>query len=191
MISFLSLEDINRKYSRELQEAATRIIDSGWYINGDELAKFEHEYAEFCGSRYCIGVANGLDALTLTLRAWKEMGKISEGDEIIVPANTYIASLLAITENKLKPVLIEPDCQTYNISAKNIWRALSCKTKVILPVHLYGQIAPMDEICLFAKEHDLLILDDAAQAHGTELNGIIVGAWGDATGFSFYPGKNL
>ncbi|MBN3171873.1 DegT/DnrJ/EryC1/StrS family aminotransferase [Pectobacterium brasiliense] len=191
MINFLSLRDVNRKYREELHNAAKRVIDSGWYINGSELSCFERKYKEYCGVKHCIGVANGLDALTLTLRAWKEIGKITDGDEVIVPANSYIASLLAITENKLKPVLIEPEHQNYNISSKNILKALSPRSRVILPVHLYGRLAPMDEISQIAKEHNLLVLEDAAQAHGAEFKGIKAGAWGDAAGFSFYPGKNL
>lgn len=158
---------------------------------GSELTSFEQEFAEYCGAKHCIGVANGLDALTLTLRAWKEMNILQDGDEVIVQANTYIASILAITENNLKPVLIEPDSKTYNLSVAGIEKALTSKTKVILPVHLYGQISPMLEINKFAKEHNLLVLEDCAQAHGATINGVKAGSWGDAAGFSFYPGKNL
>lgn len=191
MISFLDLKSINNRYQKELKEACSRVIDSGWYIMGEELNLFEKEFSEYCGVRHSVGVANGLDALILTLRAWRELGKIRTGDEVIVPANTYIASILAITENGLKPVLIEPDAGTYNLNKENIIKAVTNKTRVILPVHLYGQICPMDEIMNAAKDAGLLVLEDSAQAHGASLNGIKAGAWGDASGFSFYPGKNL
>lgn len=191
MIPFLDLKAINEQYREELIIAATRVIDSGWYIHGAELKAFESEFAAYCGTKHCIGVANGLDALTLTLRAWKELGKLKEGDEIIVPANTYIASILAITENRLKPVLVEPDENTYNIDPKLIEQAVGARTKVILAVHLYGQLAAMPEINDIAEKHGLLVLEDSAQAHGAQLNGTKAGAWGDASGFSFYPGKNL
>jgi dTDP-4-amino-4,6-dideoxygalactose transaminase len=191
MIPFLDLKSLNAKYREELISAATRVIDSGWYIQGQEVAAFEQEFAEYCGTRFSIGVANGLDALTLTLRAWKELGKLKEGDEVIVPANTYIASILAITENHLKPVLVEPDEATFNICPKNIAKAITPNTKAILAVHLYGQMAPMPEIMALADSHNLLVLEDAAQAHGASINGRRAGNWGHAAGFSFYPGKNL
>lgn len=191
MIPFLDLKSINSQYREELVEAATRVIDSGWYIQGAELGAFEHEFAGYCGTRHCIGVANGLDALTLTLRAWKEMGKIKDGDEIIVPSNTYVASILAITENGLKPRLVEPDESTFNLSAEGIQAALTANTKAILIVHLYGQLAPMPEIISLADRQGLLVLEDAAQAHGATLDGRKAGSWGHAAGFSFYPGKNL
>ncbi|MBE0448559.1 MAG: DegT/DnrJ/EryC1/StrS family aminotransferase [Actinobacteria bacterium] len=191
MISFLDLKAINAQYRDELVAAATRVIDSGWYIHGTEVKSFEQEFAAYCGTEHCIGVANGLDALTLVLRAWKELGKLNEGDEVIVPANTYIASILAITENRLKPVLVEPDPQSYNIDPANIRVALTEKTKAIVAVHLYGQLAAMPEIMAIAEEHNLLVLEDSAQAHGAEANGKKSGNWGNASGFSFYPGKNL
>ncbi|MEZ8120603.1 DegT/DnrJ/EryC1/StrS family aminotransferase [Vibrio splendidus] len=191
MIPFLDLKSINQQYQQELKEACARVIDSGWYIMGNELAAFEQEFAAYCGTQYCIGVANGLDALTLTLRAWKELGRLQTGDEVIVPANTYIASVLAITENDLVPVLVEPDENTFNLNTSNIQSALTEKTKAILPVHLYGQISPMDEIMNLANEHQLLVLEDCAQSHGAEIKGKKCGAWGHAAGFSFYPGKNL
>ncbi|UOE85842.1 DegT/DnrJ/EryC1/StrS family aminotransferase [Vibrio splendidus] len=191
MIPFLDLKAINNQYADELKEACARVIDSGWYIMGNELNAFEQEFAKYCGSKYSLGVANGLDALTLTLRAWKEMGKLQEGDEVIVQANTYIASILAITENKLKPVLVEPDTDTYNLSPEAIKAAITLKTKVILPVHLYGQISPMLEIMKIAKENNLLVLEDCAQSHGALIDGKKCGSWGDAGAFSFYPGKNL
>ncbi|NLQ18974.1 DegT/DnrJ/EryC1/StrS family aminotransferase [Marinomonas sp. M1K-6] len=191
MIPFLDLKAINAQYRDELVEAATRVIDSGWYVQGTEVKAFEQEFAEYCGTKLCIGVANGLDALTLTLRAWKEMGKLKEGDEVIVPANTYIASILAITENRLIPVLVEPDMATYNICPINAEAAVTEKTRVILPVHLYGQLADMPAIMDIASRHNLLVLEDSAQAHGASINGIKAGNWGHASGFSFYPGKNL
>ncbi|MEZ8412227.1 DegT/DnrJ/EryC1/StrS family aminotransferase [Vibrio splendidus] len=191
MIPFLDLKSINQQYQQELKEACARVIDSGWYIMGNELAAFEQEFAAYCGTQYCIGVANGLDALTLTLRAWKELGRLQAGDEVIVPANTYIASVLAITENDLVPVLVEPDEDSFNLNTSNIQSALTEKTKAILPVHLYGQISPMDEIMDLANEHQLLVLEDCAQSHSAQINGKKCGAWGHAAGFSFYPGKNL
>ena len=191
MIPFLELKAINAQYRQDLIEATTRVIDSGWYIQGAELKAFESEFAAYCGTKHCIGVANGLDALTLVLRAWKELGKLKEGDEVIVPANTYIASILAITENRLKPVLVEPDEYTYNLCPTKTAAVISPDTKAILAVHLYGQLAPMPELMDLANEHGLLVLEDSAQAHGAEIKGKKAGSWGHASGFSFYPGKNL
>lgn len=191
MIPFLDLKTINTKYRQELIDACTRVIDSGWYIMGAELTAFEQEFANYCGTQYAIGVANGLDALILTLRAWIELGKLKKGDEIIVPANTYIASILAISENELIPVFVEPNPNTFNLCPNNVANAITSKTKAILAVHLYGQVAPMNELTTIANKYGLLILEDAAQAHGASLNDIKVGALGHAAGFSFYPGKNL
>tara|TARA_R110000851_G_scaffold323169_2_gene489643 strand:+ start:5542 stop:6645 length:1104 start_codon:yes stop_codon:yes gene_type:complete len=191
MIPFLDLKAINAQYRDELVGAATRVIDSGWYIQGSEVDAFENEFADYCGSKHCIGVANGLDALTLTLRAWKEMGKLKEGDEVIVPANTYVASILAITENRLKPILVEPNEATFNLCPEKVAKAITADTRVFLAVHLYGQIAPMPALMALAKQHGLLVLEDAAQAHGASIGGKKAGSWGDAAGFSFYPGKNL
>lgn len=190
-IEFLNLKDINSRFDKELKEACNRVIESGWYIAGNELEAFEKEFAAYCGVSHAIGVANGLDALILTIRAWKELGKLSENDEVIVPANTYIASILAITENRLVPVFVEPDVDTFNLSHEELERAITSRTKLILPVHLYGQLSPMKEIMTIAKKYNLLVLEDAAQSHGAETNGIKAGNWGDAAGFSFYPGKNL
>lgn len=190
-VPFLDLKAINGQYRDDLVEAATRVIDSGWYIQGTEVRAFEEEFANYCGSKHCIGVANGLDALTLTLRAWKEMGKLKEGDEVIVPANTYIASILAITENRLKPVLVEPDEVTYNLCPRKTAEAITPNTRAIVAVHLYGRISPMSELMQLAEEHALLVLEDAAQAHGASIGGRKAGSWGHAAGFSFYPGKNL
>ncbi len=191
MINFLNLAKINNQYKEEITNAFARVLDSGWYIGGKELKAFETAFAEYCSVKFAIGVANGLDALTLTLRAWKIMGKLKDGDKVIVPANTYIASVLAITENKLLPVFVEPDVDTYNLSADNVEKHLDKSVKCILAVHLYGQICPMDKLKEIADKHDLLVLEDSAQAHGATLGGIKTGNWGDASGFSFYPGKNL
>lgn len=191
MISFLNLKTINAQMQQEIEQAALRVLRSGWYILGEELESFEKQFAQWCGVEHVIGVANGLDALTLTLRAWKELGLIKEGDEVIVPANTYIASILAITENRLKPILVEPDPITFNIDISKIEAVITSKTRVILPVHLYGRLVDMPALLKLAKQYGLLVLEDAAQAHGASLEGKKAGAWGDAAGFSFYPGKNL
>lgn len=191
MIPFLDLQAINAQHRNDLIKACTRVIDSGWYISGTELEQFEKNFAQYCGTQYAIGVANGLDALILTLRAWKELGKLIDGDEIIVPANTYIASILAISANGLIPVLVEPDLNTFNLDPIKTRKAITARTKAILPVHLYGQLADMPALMDIAKEFNLLVLEDSAQSHGAEVDGKRAGNWGDASGFSFYPGKNL
>lgn len=191
MIPFLDLKQVNQQYKEELKAACDRVINSGWYIGGQELEKFEQNFANYCGTQFAIGVANGLDALILTFRAWKELGRLQDGDEVIVPANTYIASILAITANNLTPVLVEPDEQSLNISVDAIQSAITEKTKVILAVHLYGQLADMPKIMQIAQQHNLLVLEDSAQAHGAQIDGKKAGNWGNASGFSFYPGKNL
>ncbi len=191
MIKFLDLQKLNAVYSTEIKEAINRVIDSGWYLLGKEVNAFEEEFATYCSTKHCIGVANGLDALRLIFRAYMELGKLKEGDEIIVPANTYIASILAISDNRLKPVLVEPDIRTYNLDENLIEETITTKTKAILLVHLYGQNAMTDKIKALAKKYNLLIIEDAAQAHGAEFNGLKTGNLGDAAGFSFYPGKNL
>ncbi|WP_028862370.1 DegT/DnrJ/EryC1/StrS family aminotransferase [Psychromonas aquimarina] len=196
MIPFLDLKKINAQYQTELKEACARVIDSGWYVLGNEVVEFEKEFATYCETKYCLGVANGLDALVLILRAYIELGVIQKGDEVIVPSNTYIASILAISENGLTPVLVEPDINTFNLAPKLIEQAVTKKTKAILTVHLYGQVTAMDEINTIAKKHNLKVIEDCAQAHGalyTEKEGHSrkVGCLGDAAGFSFYPGKNL
>lgn len=191
MISFLDLKSVNAAYRDELIEACARVIDSGWYVSGNELANFEHEFAAYCGSNHAIGVANGLDALVLILRAWLELGYLRPGDEVIVPANTYIASILAISANRLVPVLVEPDPTTYNLCPQNTIAAITTRTRAILPVHLYGQLADMPGLMRIADEYGLLVIEDCAQAHGAEINGKKAGSWGNAAGFSFYPGKNL
>jgi len=190
-VDFLNLAELNQSMQQELHEAARRVIDSGYYIQGPEVSHFEQEFAAYCGTEYCIGVANGLDALTLTIRAWKELNLLNEGDEIIVPANTYIASILAITENRLVPVFLEPCESNYNINPSLIEAAITVKTKAILAVHLYGYLADMPSIMTIAQQNNLLVLEDAAQAHGASMQGRKAGNWGDASGFSFYPGKNL
>ncbi|MGU5818701.1 DegT/DnrJ/EryC1/StrS family aminotransferase [Aeromonas caviae] len=191
MINFLDLKSINKRYQKEFKEAFARVVDSGWYILGDELKQFENEFSTFCGTKHTIGVANGLDALNLVLRAWKELNRLKAGDEVIVQANTYIASILAITENDLVPILVEPNPLTYNLDPETVRAAITSKTRAILPVHLYGQLSPMPELMDIAVQHNLLVLEDCAQAHGAEINGKRAGSWGDAAGFSFYPGKNL
>lgn len=191
MISFLDLKTINAQYRAELIEACTTVIDSGLYIQGNECKEFEKEFAEYCGTRYAVGVANGLDALILILRAYKEMGIISCGDEVIVPANTYIASILAISENNLVPVLVEPDINTYLIDSSKIEEKITSRTKAIMAVHLYGQTCEMDNINEIAKKYTLKVIEDSAQSHGAYYKGKKCGSLGDASGFSFYPGKNL
>jgi dTDP-4-amino-4,6-dideoxygalactose transaminase len=191
MIPFLDLKTINAQYREELIQACTCVIDSGWYIQGGECKAFEKEFAEYCGSKYAIGVANGLDALTLILRAYKELRLIQSGDEVIVPSNTYIASILAISENDLIPVLVEPDSETYLIDPDKIEEKITKKTKAIMPVHLYGQPCQMDKINKIAKKHNLKVIEDSAQSHGAYFENRRCGNLGDASGFSFYPGKNL
>lgn len=191
MVPFLDLKQINARCREDLIAAATRVIDSGWYILGQEVKAFEKEFADWNGSEHCIGVANGLDALTLVLRAWKEQGAWQDGDEVIVPANTYIASVLAVTENRLEPLFIEPCLQSYNLDPAKIEAAITPRTRAILVVHLYGQAAAMEQIMAIAERHGLQVLEDCAQAHGARVNGVKVGAIGHAAAFSFYPGKNI
>ena len=191
MIDFLNLKDLNERYKKDLKKAISEVVDSGWYIQGHNCQAFEEEFGSYCGTKSCIGVANGLDALILILRGYIELGRLQYGDEIIVPANTYIASILAITENNLTPVLVEPDENTFNISPAGVERVIGKRTKAILAVHLYGQLADMDELSRIAKKHGLLLIEDAAQAHGASSGTKKAGSFGDAAGFSFYPGKNL
>ncbi|MBF4365239.1 DegT/DnrJ/EryC1/StrS family aminotransferase, partial [Vibrio anguillarum] len=195
MISFLDLKKLNAQYEQELKDACTRVIDSGWYILGNEVSEFEKEFAAYCNVEHCLGVANGLDALILILRAYIELGVMSKGDEVIVPSNTYIASILAISEAGLVPVLVEPCEVTFNLDPNLIELAVTTRTKAILTVHLYGQVSGMDQIQKIARKHNLKVIEDCAQAHGAlydSKEGIKkVGSIGDAAGFSFYPGKNL
>ncbi len=191
MIKFLDLKKINSSYKKDLEKKALKVISSGQYILGNEVGNFEKSFAKYCKTKFCIGVASGLDALSLVLRAWIEMGKLNKGDHVIVPSNTYIASILAITNNGLKPILVEPNIETFNISPELIKKNISKKTKAILVVHLYGRVAEMTTIKKIAKDNNLLVLEDCAQAHGAKLKNKMTGSFGDAGAFSFYPGKNL
>ncbi len=191
MIKFLDLQKINAQYKTELTKAFNRVLDSGWYIMGAELKLFETDFANYCGTKHAIGVANGLDALILIIRAYKEMGIFHDGDEILVPSNTYIASILAISANNLVPILVEPKLETFNIDVLLLESKITSKTKAILPVHLYGQLCDMPNINAIAKKYNLKVIEDCAQAHGAILENKKAGNWGDAAGFSFYPGKNL
>lgn len=191
MIKFLDLRQLNARHQVELEQACSRVVQSGFYIGGPEVTAFEREFAEYCGSKYCIGVANGLDALTLTLRAWLELDQIKPGAEVLVPNNTFIATVLAVTAAGLKPVLVEPNPDTHLLEVAQIEAAITDHTRVIMPVHLYGQLADMPALMKLARQHNLLVLEDAAQAHGARMNGQVAGSFGDAAGFSFYPGKNL
>ncbi len=191
MVKFLDLQKITAKYADEIHEAVNRVVDSGWYLQGEENEKFEADYANYIGTKYTIGCANGLDALIWIFRAYIEMGVMQPGDEVIVPANTYIASILAITENGLKPVLVEPSIDTYQIDDSRIEEAITERTKAILIVHLYGQCAYTDKIGELCKKYKLKLVEDNAQAHGCKFNDKHTGALGDAAGHSFYPGKNL
>lgn len=191
MIKFLDLKQINNKYSAEIREAVNRVADSGWYLQGEENKRFETNYATYIGTEYAIGVANGLDALRLILRAYIEMGVMSVGDEVIVPANTFIASIIAITDNGLIPVLIDADKETFQIDDTKIEEVLSSKTKAIMIVHLYGQCSYTSKIGEICRKANLKLIEDNAQAHGCKFEGRITGSIGDAAGHSFYPGKNL
>ncbi len=191
MIKFLDLQKINAKYESELKQAAAAVIDSGWFLMGEKLANFEKELSQYIGCSNAIGVANGLDALRLILNAYIEMGVMSEGDEVIVPANTYIASLLAISDNNLVPVLVEPSAKSFNLDIDLIEKHITPKTKAIMVVHLYGQVCWSEDLVALAKKYKLKIIEDNAQAIGATWQGIKTGNLGDAAGFSFYPGKNL
>jgi len=190
-VPFLPLVEVNGEYREAILNAVQRVIDSGWYLLGDETAAFEKEFADFCESKYCIAVGNGYDALTIVLRSYIEMGRLSVGDEIIVPSNTYIATVLAVSACNLIPVMVEPRFLTYNIDPEKITDAISSRTKGIIPVHLYGRSAEMDTINQIAARFGLLVVEDAAQAHGARYKGRRIGSYGDAACFSFYPGKNL
>ncbi|MEN6462597.1 MAG: DegT/DnrJ/EryC1/StrS family aminotransferase [Syntrophomonas sp.] len=191
MIKFLDLQKINAQYSNELKKVTEEVIDSGWYLLGERLRQFEANLACYIGVKHVIGVANGLDALKLILKAYIALDVMREGDEVIVPANTFIASILAVTHNRLKPILIEPDIHTYNIDVERIEDHITTKTKAILLVHLYGRVVFSDRISELAKKYNLKIIEDNAQAIGAEWHGMKAGSLGDAAGFSFYPGKNL
>ncbi|WP_026897755.1 DegT/DnrJ/EryC1/StrS family aminotransferase [Daejeonella oryzae] len=191
MIKFLDLQKITQKNADEIKAAVNRVIDSGWYLLGSEVKEFEKNYSSFSKVDHTIGVANGLDALRLIFRAYIEMGIMQEGDEVIVPANTYIASILAITDNRLIPVLVEPDLTTYNIDSAKIEEAITPRTKAIMIVHLYGQCAYNEDIQQICNKYSLKLIEDNAQAQGATFNGKPTGSLGDASGTSFYPGKNL
>lgn len=190
-VPFLSLKDVNARHADELKAAAARVIDSGWYVLGQEVAAFEHEFATYCGARHAIGVGNGLDALSLIFRAYKALGALDDGDEVIVPGNTFIASFLAITENRLVPVPVEPDPVSFTLDPAQVKAAIGPRTRAIMAVHLYGQLADMPALSALAQRHNLLLIEDAAQAHGAASEGRRAGVFGHAAAFSFFPGKNL
>jgi dTDP-4-amino-4,6-dideoxygalactose transaminase len=192
MIPFLDLHKINQRFEVTFKERFQEFLDSGYYILGNQVASFESSFAAYCGVKHCIGVGNGLEALRLILEGFKVMGKLAEGDEVIVASNTYIATILAIKQSRLVPVLVEAEAANYNFDMNQLEKSIGAKTKAIMPVHLYGQLSPMSTIEQLAKKHGLLIIEDAAQAHGAiDMNGKKAGSLGDAAGFSFYPTKNL
>ncbi|MFY7665395.1 DegT/DnrJ/EryC1/StrS family aminotransferase [Flavobacterium sp.] len=192
-IPFLDLQRITESYQPELQEAAQRVIEKGWFILGEEVERFEAEFAQYCGTTEAIGVANGLEALRLIFEGYKLLGRLAVGDEVLVPANTYIAGILAIQHAGLVPVLCEPELETYNIDARRLESEMTPRTKALLAVHLYGRLADTQKLEAFCQQHDLLFIEDAAQAHGAFVNDLSkrAGSYGHAAGFSFYPGKNL
>jgi dTDP-4-amino-4,6-dideoxygalactose transaminase len=190
-VPFFDLREVNARHADELKAAAVRVIDSGWYVLGEELASFEEEFAFYCGTKHAIGVGNGLEALSLILRGYMSLGALEEGDEVIVPGNTFIASFLAITQSRLTAVPVEPDAASYNIDPKSVEAAIGPRTRAIMVVHLFGQLADMPALAALAKRHNLLLIEDAAQAHGAKRNGRRAGAFGDAAAFSFFPTKNL
>lgn len=188
MVKFLDLKKINMRYQQEFLDTFQQFLQSGYYINGDKVSEFEKQFSEYCGTEYCVGVSNGLDALKLMLKSFE----IGPGDEVIVPANTYIATILAISQVGATPILVEPDPQTFNITLDNIKKFVTKKTKAVLVVHLYGRaVKEIYSIKEFCEQNGLKLFEDAAQAHGAEINGQRVGSFGDAAAFSFYPGKNL
>lgn len=191
MIKFLDLKKINKPYEPFFQEKLKKVLDNSWYILGKEVETFESSFANYCGTKYCIGVGNGFDALVLIFKGYIQLGKLQKGDEVIVPANTYIASILAILQADLVPVLVEPRLETYNIDPALISEKITSKTKAVLAVHLYGQLAEMDAINTIANQNNLLVIEDAAQAHGALLVFRKSGNLSNAAAFSFYPGKNL
>ena len=190
-VPFLSLKDISDKYKDELHEAVLRVTDSGWYLQGNENKKFEEDYASYIGTKYCVGVANGLQALELMIRACKLIGKWNDGDEIIVQANTYIATILSISQNRLKPILVEPDPDTLELKAESIEKTITPKTRGVMLVHLYGRCLYNERIAEICKNKGLRLFEDNAQGHGCALNGKKTGSFGDVAAHSFYPGKNL
>jgi len=191
MIKFLNLKEINQRYETAFQQKFMQFIDSGYYIRGNEVKNFEQGFAQYCGVNHAVGVGNGLDAIRLIFEAYKILGKLHISDEVLVPANTYIASILAISQAGLTPVLVEPNIETYNIDPQQIKNKINSKTKAILAVHLYGQVANMHALQKIAEENNLLLIEDAAQAHGAVYQNKKTGSLGDAAAFSFYPTKNL
>lgn len=191
MIAYQDLKRVTAQHEKELQEAVKAAVSSGRYLFGDNVETFESNYASYIGTRHCISCGNGLDALTLIIRAYKEMGTLHDGDEVIVPANTYIASILAISENNLRPILVEPDAETYEIDGKKIEQAITERTRAVMIVHLYGRNAYTSEIGEICRRHGLKLIEDNAQAHGCEYKGAKTGSLGDAAAHSFYPSKNL
>ncbi|WP_269242040.1 DegT/DnrJ/EryC1/StrS family aminotransferase [Flavobacterium limnophilum] len=191
MIKFLDLKKVNEPYETAFQEKLKLVLEKGWYILGNKVAAFESSFSHYCGTKYCVGVGNGFDALVLIFKGYIQLGKLQKGDEVIVPANTYIASILAILEADLIPVLVEPKLKTYNLNPVLIQEKITSKTKAILAVHLYGQLAEMDAINEIALQNNLLVIEDAAQAHGAISNFGKSGNVSNAAAFSFYPGKNL
>lgn len=190
-VPFLSLKEITALHGDEYKTAVNRVIDSGWYLQGEESARFERHYAEFIGTKFCVGCANGLDALSLIFRAYIELGRLKKGDEVIVPANTFIATILAITENNLIPVLVEPKFETLEIDDSLIEEKITERTKAVMIVHLYGRNACTEKIVSICRKHGLKLLEDNAQAHGCKCGLRTTGSLGDAAAHSFYPGKNL
>ena len=192
MIHFLNLRKLNQPFEVAFQKKMKQFLDGGWYILGNEVKQFETDFASYCGTKHCIGVGNGLDALVLIFKAYIHLGTLEKGDEVIVPANTYIASILAVLQADLVPVLVEPRLETYNINPEEIEAKITSKTKAILPVHLYGQLCEMKAINEIAQKHNLLVIEDAAQAHGSQFSeNEKAGNLSHASAFSFYPGKNL
>ena len=191
MINYLSLQKITALHESEITTAVNQVLRSGWYLQGEHIAIFENNYAQYIGTKYCVTCGNGLDALSLIFRAYKELGLLKEGDEVIVPANTYIATILSITENHLTPILVEPDINTLEIDEKQIEQAITSRTRAIMLVHLYGRCAYMPFIGDICKHHNLLLLEDNAQAHGCHFGNKRTGSLGNAAAHSFYPGKNL
>ena len=191
MIPYYSLQQISDSFQPELSEVIGQVTQSGWYLQGSENKQFEDSFADYCGTSYCVGVGNGMDALSLIFMAYQAMGVMQQGDEVIVPANTCIATIIGILRGGLKPILCEPTLESCNIDAEKIESLITNRTKAILPVHLYGRCANMEAISLIAKKHHLKVVEDCAQAHGAIYRDKRVGHWGDAAGFSFYPSKNL
>lgn len=192
MIKFLDLHKVNNRFQNEFSLKFNHFLDSGNYILGKEVKEFEHNFAQYCGAKYCIGVANGLDALTLIFKGFIKLGKLNSGDEVLVPANTYIASILSVINAGLNPIFVEPDIETFNISISDIESHITTNTKAVMVVHLYGQLANMEDVQNIAKKHGLIVIEDAAQAHGAqEKSGKKAGNLSNATAFSFYPTKNL